>query len=119
MQTIDIEQLKLWKPTNKGFLFLNVLSPQQFMHEHALGSRNVPLSQDGDAGDFVERVSKLAATKDRTIVVYCAGPECDASETAAKRLDRAGFNNVHDFEGGLEAWKQADMPVSAAHTLGA
>lgn len=115
MQTLDINQLKEWKRTNKDFLFLNVLSREQFMDEHALGSRNVPLTEDGDSGDFVDRVSKLATSKDRTIVVYCAGPDCDASETAAKRLERAGYSNVYDFAGGLKAWKDADMPVSAAH----
>ena len=116
MQTIDVQKLQEWKRTNRDFLFLNVLDKDAFSREHALGSRHVPLEQDGRSHDFADRVAKLASTKDRTIVVYCAGPECNASEKAAKQLDEAGFTNVYDFEGGMQAWKAADMPISAAHS---
>jgi len=33
------------------------------------------------------------------------------AQGAAKRLAKAGFTRVHVLEGGMGAWRSADMPV--------
>jgi len=45
------------------------------------------------------------------LVVYCTGPDCDLSFIVANRLLEAGVENLMCFEGGLEAWREADLPV--------
>lgn len=114
MKTISIDQLKQWKTEQKDFLLINVLDPEAFGREHALASKNVPLSRD----DFEATVMRMAGTKDRPVVVYCASTDCDASAKAAKRLDAAGFKNVYDFEGGLKAWKADGQPVGSTAKAG-
>jgi rhodanese-related sulfurtransferase len=33
------------------------------------------------------------------------------SSQAARKLEEAGFTNVHDYEGGTKAWQEAGLPV--------
>ncbi len=111
MKTLEVDTLKQWILKHDNALILNVLDAASHEVEHIPGSQNVPIG----AQDFEEQVANLAGTKDRKIVVYCAGPDCPASEEAAKRLDTQGYTNVFDFEGGIKAWKAANEPVAAAH----
>jgi rhodanese-related sulfurtransferase len=102
VNTIDLKGLKQWQAANRPFLLVNVLDREAFEKEHIPGSKNVPLDHE----DFVGEVGRLAGTKDRTIAVYCASTQCDASSKAAERLDAAGFKHVYDFEAGMQAWNK-------------
>jgi 3-mercaptopyruvate sulfurtransferase SseA len=45
------------------------------------------------------------------IVVYSNGGECPFAAEAAKRLEDLKLRNVHLYEGGLQEWREADLPV--------
>jgi rhodanese-related sulfurtransferase len=109
MDTIDVNQLKQWQAANRPFLLVNVLGKEAFDRDSIPGSKHVPVEQD----DFAQQVGRLAGTKDRTIVVYCASKECDASPKAARKLEQAGFSNVYDFEGGMKEWNEAQASQPA------
>jgi hydroxyacylglutathione hydrolase len=49
--------------------------------------------------------------KDRPLLVHCAGGY--RSAIAASVLRRHGFGKVSEMAGGISAWEQAHMPVSA------
>ncbi|TAM94086.1 MAG: rhodanese-like domain-containing protein [Rhodanobacteraceae bacterium] len=71
---------------------------------HIAGSRHVAPSQ------FDPENKDLAKAKDLQIVTVCKnGME---SGKAAKRLVKAGFSNVATLAGGINAWKQADLPLA-------
>ena len=59
---------------------------------------------DQIAGD-----SRLPEDKDAEVALYCRSGSM--SKTAAEALNRAGFTNVVDREGGLESWQAAGLPV--------
>lgn len=107
MKTIDTSQLKEMKQRNGGLVLVNVLPKEQFDKEHIPDSQNVPVA----AEDFEQQIGQLAGGKDEPVVVYCASEECDASPTAAKKLDAEGFTAVYDYEAGMRGWKQAELPV--------
>lgn len=88
-------------------LVVNVLDRNAFERGHIPGSENVPLSDD----DFVDRIEARTGDRNETVIVYCAGPDCDASERAAEILDEAGFTAVYDYEGGLKSWADAGHDV--------
>lgn len=45
----------------------------------------------------------------RSIVVYCGGESCHASETVARRLKRElGFEKIVVLRGGWDAWRAAE-----------
>ncbi len=84
-----------------GALFVDARHEYDFKFGHIKGAINVPLA------DFVLQNSSLANTsKDRVIVTYCDGAECNSSIELAKKLSDAGFTNVKMFFGGWNEWRQ-------------
>ncbi len=114
MKTITVNELKHMVDRQDDIELINVLSPDQFQQAHIPDSDNIPV----DDQNFIEKVDRAAQSRNQKIVVYCANKSCDASEKAAQRLEEAGFTNVYDFEGGLEEWRAADLPVEGS-TAGA
>lgn len=57
----------------------------------------------------IKAVSKIIKDKDEQIVVYCSlGIR---SENIAKKLTKAGYNNVYNLYGGIFEWKNKDFNV--------
>jgi rhodanese-related sulfurtransferase len=80
------------------------LSPTgDFEKGHIAGSKSVQLSQ------FDPENKLLAAAKALPLVVVCRTGQ--TSEGAAKRLKKAGFEQVHWLDGGIAAWQQAELPL--------
>jgi len=112
MRKITATNLKEQLDRGGDLLVINALDAESFEKEHIPGSHNVPNSSD----DLVERVTELAGRKDRPIVVYCSGKDCDASVKAGKKLIDAGFTDVAHFEGGMAGWKLAGFEVESGAT---
>jgi rhodanese-related sulfurtransferase len=101
MKPITRDDLKRMNETqHEDFVLVNVLPHDAFEKRHIRTSINIPVKND----DFVERVEQVAGGKNRKIVVYCANFDCDASPSAARKLEDAGFTQVYDYEGGTEDW---------------
>lgn len=86
--------------------------------EHLPGAQAAgPAAQGGSFDDQVQRdfgqYLRQASGGDtsRTLVVYCAGPQCWGSYNAALRAIHMGFRNVYWYRGGIEAWGQAGLPL--------
>jgi len=86
---------------------IDVLEPDEFREEHIPGTINIPASRD----DLAEAVAERTGGKDRPVVLYCRGSDCQTSREAAQRLEEAGFTNVWEFAGGIEAWKAAHLAI--------
>lgn len=110
MKTLDTEQMENLKQSAGQFALINVLDRDAFEEAHIPGSINIPVSQTG----FVDDVADEVASKDQRIVVYCADEDCPASGTAARKLESAGYTNVYDYEGGMDAWREAGNEVASA-----
>jgi rhodanese-related sulfurtransferase len=74
-----------------------------FERGHIPGARNVP---GGSAlpGDLA------GGERDRTVLVYCEGGDCQSSLALARRLHDGGFKDIRVFSGGWEAWTGAGLP---------
>ena len=106
MDTITTEELKQLKDSGKPFKLVDVLSIEHFQDEHIQGAVNLPLS------DIASEAMNRFEMEDE-IIVYCKDEECSASPKAAEKLLSIGFQNVKDYEGGLESWKEADLPTES------
>ncbi len=113
MRVITAGELKR-EMERRDVLVINALDEATFNEEHIPGSNSVPLDRD----DFVEQVERLAGDKDREIVVHCASRECDTSERAASRLEKAGFRNVRRFRNGMAGWKDSGFDVETGMIAG-
>ncbi len=74
-----------------------------FEKGHIPGSKNVQMSQ------FDPENKQIAAAKALPVVLVCKTGHIAGG--AAKRLKKAGFEQVYLLEGGIGAWQQADLPL--------
>jgi rhodanese-related sulfurtransferase len=103
MEQINAAQLRELMDRNGDRAVINVLDEADYREMHIPGSENVPVSSP----DFVDRVKTRVRSRKDPVVVYCASRECDASEKAAEKLEKAGFTNVVDYAAGIQGWKEA------------
>lgn len=103
-----ISRSELRKKIERGdrFHLWNVLPREQHDRTQNLPrSRHVPL----------EAISRRTtpARKSEPLVLYSAGPVCRAARQAADRLKSLGFEDVTVYEGGLDDWRTAGLPLAA------
>ena len=80
------------------------ISPSaDFEKGHIAGSRNVQASQFGPEHKLV------AAARQKPVVVVCRSGM--TAQGAAKNLKKAGFEQVYVLDGGIAAWRQAELPL--------
>lgn len=110
MRRVDTEQLNQIRRQDHSVTVINVLSPEKYRERHIPDSENIPVSEP----DFAKKVEAAVGGRERPVVVYCAGPACDASEKAASKLEQAGFREVYDYADGMEKWEEAGQRVQAS-----
>lgn len=71
---------------------------------HIPGSKNVLMSQ------FDPENKQLKAARALPVVLVCKTGQTAGG--AARRLKKAGFEQVYVLEGGILAWQQAELPLS-------
>jgi rhodanese-related sulfurtransferase len=82
-------------------LFVDARHEYDYKLGHIKGAVNVPLK------DFALSSSPLVNTpKDKLIVTYCDGAECNSSIELAAKLAESGFTKVRMFFGGWNEWQQ-------------
>lgn len=86
-----------------GALVVDLSATGDFEKGHIAGSRNLIPSQFDPAGKL------LAGARQSPVVLVCRTGV--ASAEAAKKLKKAGFEQVHWLEGGTAAWDAAGLPL--------
>jgi len=99
--TISPRDLKRRLDAGEEPLLLDVREPWEFQASRIEGSKLIPM------GELSERVSEL--DPEAETVVICHHGARSAYVTQA--LDQAGFQNVLNLEGGLDAYSQVDPLV--------
>ena len=89
---------------NPNVVVLDVRSAEEFNEGHLEGALNINQAQS----DFIQKAKETLCAK-KTIAVYCRSGRRSAS--AAGRLAAEGYKVVN-MKGGIQAWKEAHMPVT-------
>jgi len=84
-------------------LVVDLSAIADFEKGHIAGSRNVIPSQFDPQGKL------LAGARQSPVVVVCRNGM--ASADAARKLRKAGFEQVHWLDGGINAWQAAGLPL--------
>lgn len=92
--SITYEELKLRRAKNPEVILLDVRSKQEYQEYHLPGSICIPLYH------LEEQIQK-EVPKDAEIIIYCQMG--GRSKTAVKLLNKMGYSNVCQIEGGLDA----------------
>ncbi len=104
---ISLDEARTFFESKEG-LFIDARNPHEYRRGHIRGAINIPLK------DFVKEKDLLAKTpKDKLLVTYCDGVECNSSMSIAEKLMELGFRNVRIFFGGWKDWEANKLPVQS------
>ena len=89
---------------NDSIQILDVRTPEEYDNGHIKGAL---LADWNNKEQFEERIKYI--DKNKPVYVYCLSG--GRSAAAADRLKAAGFTNVVNLEGGINAWKRNNNPL--------
>ncbi len=84
-------------------LVLDVREDNEVASGRIGGAKHIPL------GSLKKRLADLEKHKNTPVVVYCRSGS--RSAMAASQLTAAGFEDVVNLKGGIQAWQAANMPI--------
>ena len=84
-------------------LVLDVREDSEVASGRIAGAKHIPL------GSLQKRMGDIEKYKDKPVVVYCRSG--NRSAVAASQLTAAGFQDVVNLQGGVQAWQTAGMPL--------
>ena len=94
----------------EGGVFVDVREEHEVAVEHIKGSLLIPLKT------LPDNLAKLEKYRKKPIVVICAAGQRSAA--GCRALSKAGFENVCQLEGGIQAWEKAGLPLVRGTTKG-
>jgi rhodanese-related sulfurtransferase len=102
-----------------GALFVDAREEGEFECGTIPGSVNLPFEYlpDGDLEPYVDSVFG-GVPKDRTIITFCSGEECDLSLHLARNLQAMGYSDVYIFFGGSREWEKQGFDVERRAACG-
>jgi rhodanese-related sulfurtransferase len=93
--TITVQELNERLNNNEKLHIIDVREP--FEHDMAnIGGTLIPL------GDLTHQLEQLEELKDQEVIVYCRSG--NRSGSACQFLQKQGFTNVRNMEGGMAKW---------------
>ncbi|MCH7828436.1 rhodanese-like domain-containing protein [Patescibacteria group bacterium] len=102
-QVITSEELKQKIDNKEDFVLVDTLMEGGYEMRHVPGAVSVPYGTN-----FLQEFEKkVAAPKDKEIIIYCASATCQLSVLAADALEEAGYTNVKHYKEGIAGWQQA------------
>ena len=108
---VSPEQLKKKINAGEEMLILDVRDLEEYSIANIEGAKLVPL------GSLPQRLDKLAAWRDRLVVVYCHVGQ--RSIEAMEILQDAGFKELKMLAGGIDAWCEEIEPHKPRYGDGA
>ncbi len=88
-------------------IFVDARPESLYLEGHIRGALNIPW-QDVDRY-FVEVINRI--DREKYIITYCDGENCELSNELALFLIQMGFENVHVLVNGWTEWQQAGLPT--------
>ncbi|MBX2923843.1 MAG: hypothetical protein KF746_16685 [Chitinophagaceae bacterium] len=82
---------------------IDVRTSEEFKAGYIPGARNINIYD----ADFPEQIGSL--DKNIPVLVYCKGGARSAD--AARQMQKMGFKNIYDLEGGIMSWEHNHFPV--------
>lgn len=86
-------------------VILDIRDKAEFKKGHIINALNIPMSE------LDSRSSELQKYQDQPVIVCCQGGL--TSNTATSLLKKSGLSNVLRLRGGLDSWKQANLPLTS------
>ncbi len=102
-----VSELRNRIDAQKEFLLLDVLPAEYYQQKHIPGAKNACVYEVV----FVDKVNEITSSKDLPIIVYGENANYLASAFASTKLQAAGYTNIYELEGGIDAWENAGNKI--------
>lgn len=89
--------------SEKKAVIVDVREDDEWQEQHIPGAIHIPL------GQLKSRLSELEPYKNSQIITQCRSG--GRSAKAADQLAAAGFADVQNLDGGIQAWEKAGLPL--------
>lgn len=89
---------------HENAVVLDVRMDDEFKDGHVINSIHIPV------GLLQNRMGELEKHKDQPIIVNCRSG--NRSVSACNMLRKQGFASIYKLQGGIMAWKNANLPLS-------
>ncbi len=99
MKEITVEELKSKIDNNEDFQLIDVREEFEYETSHINGE-HIPLA------DVVLEQEKVS--RDKPVIIHCRSGKRSAQ--AIMLLEREGFDNLYNLQGGILAWRDAFDP---------
>ena len=99
--SVSVQELKRKMDEGEALTLVDVREPYEYEIARITGSRLIPL---GELGTHVDELPRTG-----TLVLQCHSGA--RSEHAVRLLQDAGFGNVYNLEGGIDAWSSEIDPA--------
>jgi len=89
------------------YLFIDARSQADYNKCHIANAINLPEHNfDMYLDDFMSQTNP-----EQTLITYCGSADCPLSVHLAEKLFFMGFDHVYHLSGGLDAWRNENLPV--------
>ena len=95
--------LAVAKMNSDDVAVIDVREPHEFSKGHIENAVNTPL------GKLADQIGQFVHQKDRPVIVVCQTGA--RSIPACKTLTKAGFSDVYNITGGMQAWEDSKLPI--------
>ncbi|MEM1159208.1 MAG: rhodanese-like domain-containing protein [Verrucomicrobiota bacterium] len=99
---MTVDELKQWRDEQKEFRLVDVREQEEWDFCRIEGAVWIPLSA------WQDRWQQALTDPQEQVVVYCHHGMRSAS--AVQFLQRVGFEQLHNLEGGIDAWSRTIDP---------
>jgi len=103
-KAITLEQA--YKLFNKGIKFVDARDEADYLAGYISSAVNIPFD---DFDNHKQKLEKLS--KEKPMVIYCAGTDCDLSILLGNLLFEQGYKQVYVFFGGWNEWLSSNYPT--------
>jgi rhodanese-related sulfurtransferase len=102
---VSREQARLYFDSGSA-VFIDARHEFDYKLGHIKGSINLPLNAFDAKRTILDTIPK-----NRLIVAYCDGAECNSSIELSVKLARSGYTDVKIFFGGWREWTESNLPT--------
>ena len=88
-------------------LFIDTRNAEVFKAGHIFGAVNIPYEETNDT----PLLDEFSIPKEKTLVVYCDGSECQSSVGLSRLLHEHEFTDIRVFFGGWKEWQMEGLPI--------
>jgi rhodanese-related sulfurtransferase len=85
-------------------LILDVRDAAEFAAGHIQGAKHIPVAE------LLARMKEIEKFKDKPVLVHCQ--KGMRAKGACSILKAQQFSQLHNLQGGLDAWVEAKMPIA-------